>query len=47
MTEYAKEVSRKVQKTGGQAIINADKSVTIIMDGNVQEVIPVEDRRLS
>jgi hypothetical protein len=39
-------VSRKIEKSGGVAVVNADESVSIIMDGNVQEVIPADDRRI-
>jgi hypothetical protein len=35
MREYAKQVSQKLEKTGGAAILNEDNSVSIIMDGKV------------
>jgi len=40
MREYAKQVSQKLEKTGGAAILNEDNSVSIIMDGKVQVVLP-------
>ena len=47
MRVYADKVAKRVEGTGGRAIVNADKSVQIIMDGKVQEVIPSDDRRIS
>ena len=35
MKEYAYQVATKIERTGGQAIINKDKSVSIVMDGKV------------
>lgn len=36
MREYASSVSLKIEKTGGEAVVNPDLSVSIIMDGKVQ-----------
>lgn len=47
MKKWARAVSTKIEKTGGAAVINEDRSVSIIMDGKVQEVIHADDRRLS
>lgn len=44
MREYAKQVSQKLEKTGGAAILNEDNSVSIIMDGKVQVVLPSEQK---
>jgi len=46
MRVWGYQVSKKLEKTGGEAIINEDMSVSIIMDGKVQEVIPADDRRM-
>lgn len=46
MRVWGYEVSKKLEKSGGAAQINDDNSVSIIMDGKVQEVIPADDRRL-
>ena len=43
---YTQEVSKKIEKEGGQAVVGENDSVTIYMDGKVQEVIPKEDRRI-
>lgn len=40
-------MAKKVHKSGGSAVVNEDKSVSIIMDGKLQEVITKDDRRLS
>ena len=47
MRVYADRVAKRVEGTGGRAKINEDKSVQIIMDGKVQEVIASDDRRIS
>jgi len=39
MRDYANAVSLKIEKTGGEAVVNPDMSVSIIMDGKVQQVI--------
>ena len=44
MYKWAEEVSKKVEKSGGEARLNDDQSVTILMDGKVQEVISKDDR---
>ena len=46
MYQYASDVSKMIEKEGGEAVIGEDDSVTIYMDGKVQEVIPKEDRRI-
>ena len=43
---YANEVSKKIEKEGGRAVVGEDDSVTIYMDGKVQEIIPKDDRRI-
>ena len=35
MRVWAKEVSKPIERKGGQAVVNEDKSITIIMDGRV------------
>ena len=44
--KYAREISGKVYKEGGEAILGKDNSVTILMDGQIQEIIQADDRRL-
>ena len=39
-------MSKKLVKEGGKAVVGDDGSLTIYMDGKVQEVIPNEDRRI-
>ena len=46
MHQYANEVSKKIEREGGRAVVGEDDSVTIYMDGKVQEVIPKDDRRV-
>ena len=46
MRDYANSVSLKVEKTGGEAVVNSDMSVSIIMDGKIQQVIKVQDLKL-
>ena len=47
MQQYASEVSKKIEKEGGRAVVGKDDTVTIYMDGKVQEIIPKEDRRIT
>ena len=47
MKDYAYAVSTKVEKSGGAVVINQDNSVSILMDGKIQEVIAVDDRKLN
>jgi rRNA processing protein Krr1/Pno1 len=43
MREFAHKVSTKIEKEGAQVILNEkDNSVTIMMDGKVQDVITQE-----
>ena len=44
---FASDVSKKINKQGGKAVVGDDGSLTIYMDGKVQEVIPKEDRRIA
>ena len=39
MQKFAEKVSVRLEKHGGMAVVNNDNSVTILMDGKVQEVI--------
>jgi len=47
MKQYANEVSKKIEREGGLAVVGEDDSVTIYMDGKVQEVISKDDRRVA
>ena len=39
MQKFAEKVSVRLEKHGGMAVVNNDNSVTILMDGKVQEII--------
>ena len=43
MREFARSVSLKIEKSGGAVVVNQDNSVSIIMDGKVQVVLPSEN----
>ena len=47
MKQYANEVSKKIEREGGLAVVGEDDSVTIYMDGKVQEVISKDDCRVA
>ena len=47
LVTYANDVSKKLVKEGGKAVVGDDGSLTIYMDGKVQEIIPNEDRRIA
>jgi hypothetical protein len=45
MQTYANKVSTQLEKEGGRAVVGKDGSLTIMMDGKIQDVIPADDRR--
>ena len=43
MRDFARSVSLKIEKSGGAVVVNQDNSVSIIMDGKVQVVLPNQE----